>query len=236
MKPEQIQRLRDVCIVIGKIKQQIIDELPHYGHKGLFFQNDEITTGYLNNNTEIKIHLIANILTYFKNENMESVDLSTNDISSKLKQIIQKNNLKTIDVNLKPLSFAEIKTYLDFAIKSKRILELFRMKLYGKISLIHLWPDHFDFSLEWFSGHNDEQIGIGISPGDEQFATPYAYVTPYPFNDKITQSKLPIGQWNTTNWYGIKVEFSDLEKLDTVDAANKLYDLFKIAKTNFELS
>ena len=35
--------------------------------------------------------------------------------------------------------------------------------------LFILWPHHFDFSVEWFTGKKDEQIGTGISPGDEQY-------------------------------------------------------------------
>ncbi len=54
----RFENLQPICMVIGELKQQLIKELPHFGHHGLFFQNDEITTGQLDNKTEIKIHYI----------------------------------------------------------------------------------------------------------------------------------------------------------------------------------
>ena len=61
-----LQSLQKVCLAISDIKQQLVEELPHYGNQSLYFQNDEITTGLINNKTEIKIHL-ANMLILYKN-------------------------------------------------------------------------------------------------------------------------------------------------------------------------
>lgn len=65
---EKISGLRTVCKTISQIKSQLIEELPHYGHDALFFHNDEITTGLLNNKTEVKLHLLTGELLYFHNE------------------------------------------------------------------------------------------------------------------------------------------------------------------------
>ena len=43
------------------------------------------------------------------------------------------------------------------------------MKLREHLTHVHLWPDGFDFSLEWFTDKRDQQIGIGISPGENQY-------------------------------------------------------------------
>jgi len=43
------ENIHPICMVMGELKQQLIKELPHFGHHGLFYQNDEITTGQLNN-------------------------------------------------------------------------------------------------------------------------------------------------------------------------------------------
>ena len=69
MKTTEIEQLQNLCKVLGELKSQLIEELPHYGHQALFFQNDEITTGQLNNKTEIKIHLLTGQLIFFHNEN-----------------------------------------------------------------------------------------------------------------------------------------------------------------------
>ncbi len=97
----------------------------------------------------------------------------------------------------------------------------------------HLWPHHFDFSVEWFTGNKDEQIGTGISPGDEQYNGPYLYMNPWPFNEKVRENKLPVGIWHTSGWNGIKVEWNDIAQYRGQEIAQKIYELFLIAKRNF---
>ncbi len=71
----EIKNLHEICMAIGEIKQQLVEELPHFGNQGLFFQNDEITTGLLNNKTEIKVNLLTEQLVYFDNEKGIFIDL-----------------------------------------------------------------------------------------------------------------------------------------------------------------
>jgi len=218
---------------IGKLKQQLIKELPHFGHHGLFFQNDEITTGQLNNKTEIKINLLTGQLLYFHNEKGYFIDLKEDKIFEKLKGISSKQNLKLSKIQLENVNEKELQSYHDFAIKAKQILELFRMSLRENFTLVHLWPHHFDFSLEWFTGNKDEQIGIGISPADENYPFPYLYMNPWPFNKKIVKKSLPIGKWHSYQWKGIKVEWDELMQFTPKDAAKKLTELFLIVKKSF---
>jgi len=218
---------------IGKLKQQLIKELPHFGHHGLFFQNDEITTGQLNNKTEIKINLLTGQLLYFHNEKGYFIDLKEDKIFEKLKGISSKQNLKLSKIQLENVNEKELQSYHDFAIKAKQILELFRMSLRENFTLVHLWPHHFDFSLEWFTGNKDEQIGIGISPADENYPFPYLYMNPWPFNEKIVKKSLPIGKWHSYQWKGIKVEWDELMQFTPKDAAKKLTELFLIVKKSF---
>ena len=234
MHPKKIERLHNVCKVVGDLKSQLIQELPHYGHQALFFQNDEITTGQLNNKTEIKIHLLTGQLLFFHNEDGIYIDLIKENISEKLQPIAAKYNLKLSELTLENVTHSELSDFYDYAIKAKRTIELFRFTLDGKFTLVHLWPDHFDFSVEWFTGKKDEQIGAGISPGDEQYDEPYFYMNPYPFNSKITQTTLPVGTWHTSSWKGIKVDREDLAKYPQNEATDLLHQLFLIAKKNFD--
>ena len=234
MKPEEIEQLHNVCMAIGELKSQLIEELPHYGHQGLFMQNDEITTGQLNNKTEIKVHLLTGQLLYFHNEEGYSIDLISDDIAKKLGSIVSKNNLKMPEIKLENVTHSQISKFYDYAIKAKRTIELFRMRLEGNFSLVHLWPHHFDFSIEWFTGKKDEQIGTGISPGDEQYSEPYLYMNPYPFNPKVIENNLPVGTWHTSTWKGIKVERDDLANYPQNEVTELLHQLFLIAKKNFD--
>jgi hypothetical protein len=229
----EFENLHQVCMTIGEIKQQLVEELPNFGHHGLFFQNDEITTGLLNNKTEIKINLLTGQFLYFDNEKGSFIDLRKDDILEKLKTVTSNQNLKISTESLNNTTDQELSEYHDFAKKATQILELFRMNLRDNFTLIHLWPHHFDFSLEWFTGNKDEQIGTGISPGDEQNSNPYLYMNPWPFNEKMTNESLPIGKWNTDGWNGIKVEWDELEQISPKDAARKITGLFLIAKKSF---
>ena len=227
------ENIHPICMIIGELKQQLIKELPHFGHHGLFFQNDEITTGQLNNKTEIKINLLTGQLLYFHNEKGSFIDLKKDDILEKLKTITSNQNLKISTESLNNITDQELSEYHDFAKKASQILELFRMNLRGNFTLIHLWPHHFDLSLEWFTRNKDDQIGTGISPGDEQNSNPYLYMNPWPFNEKITNESLPIGKWNTDGWNGIKVEWGEFKQLSPKDAARKITELFLIVKKSF---
>lgn len=229
----RFENIHPICMVVGELKQQLIEELPHFGHHGLFFQNDEITTGQLNNRTEIKINLLTGQLLYFHNEKGYFIDLKRDNILEKLKEITSKQNLKLSEEPLKNVNEKELLGYHDFAVKVKRVFELVRMNLRDNFTLIHLWPHHFDFSLEWFTGNKDEQIGIGMSPGDETYSFPYLYMNPWPFDEKIVEEPLPIGVWHTEGWNGIKVEWDDLAGLSSKDAAEKIIELFSIAKKSF---
>ena len=234
MKPAEIEQLHNVCMAIGQLKSQLIEELPHYGHQALFMQNDEITTGQLNNKTEIKIHLLTGQLLYFHNEKGSYIDLIKDNIAEKLRHIATTNNLKMPEIKLENVTHSQLSKFYNYAIKAKRTIELFRMRLEGNFTLVHLWPHHFDFSVEWFTGKKDEQIGTGISPGDDQYSEPYLYMNPYPFNPKVIENNLPVGTWHTSTWKGVKVERDDLANYHQHEATELLHQLFLIAKKNFD--
>jgi len=234
MNPSEIEQLHNVCMAVGELKSQLVEDLPHFGHQALFFENDEITTGLLNNKTEIKIHLLTGQLLYFHNEQGHFIDITKDDIQEKLSKIAVKYNLKMPEINLDKVSHGQLSEYYSYAIKAKRTIELFRMTLDGNFTKVHLWPHHFDFSVEWFTGKKDEQIGTGISPGDEQYSEPYLYMNPHPFNPKVTQYNLPIGKWHTASWKGIKIDREDLGNYPQSEVTDLLHQAFMITKKNFE--
>jgi hypothetical protein len=247
---DKVKELHDSCKLLAKLKSQLINELPHFGHEALFFINDEISTGILNNTTEIKIHLLTGQLIYSYNEENYIVDFKRDKISDsahghdydarnitrRLQEIASRFNLKMPSIEVGVISEEQLSLYHAFAIKARRSLELFRVTLEGSFTQVHLWPDGFDFSVEWFTqSAGPEQIGIGISPGEEQYKSPYLYVNPYPFNNKVTGLQLPIGAWHTSSsgWNGIKVGWEDIERYPEQKIAGTIEELFSIAKRNF---
>ena len=69
--------LRNICRVIVKIKSQQLEHLPHYGHEALFFQNNAITTGLIDNTKEAKIDLFSGFFLYYNNEDTIQINLTS---------------------------------------------------------------------------------------------------------------------------------------------------------------
>ncbi len=125
MHPKKIEQLQNVCKVVSKLKSQLIQELPHYGHQALFFQNDEITTGQLNNKTEIKIHLLTGRLLFFHNEEGFYIDLIKENISEKLQPIAAKYNLKLPEKTLENVNIRSYQIFMIMQLKQKEPLSYF---------------------------------------------------------------------------------------------------------------
>lgn len=230
---ERISGLQTVCKIISQIKSQLIEELPHYGHDALFFQNDEITIGLLNNKTEVKIHLLAGELLYFHNEIGHFVDLTRDGFYERLESIVTKYGLNMPKVPSLTLRQECLLEYITFAKRVNKGLELFRMKLRDHFTQVHLWPHGFDFSVESFINGDKDQIGVGVSPGDDSYEAPYLYVNPHPFSENIIHQPLPIGKWHTQGWNGIKVEWNDLNIKKEQDISTVIFTLYLVAMHNF---
>ncbi len=70
-------------------------------------------------------------------------------------------------------------------------------------SEVRIWPHHFDIgsliALDPHAGEEGRFVGLGLSPGDENYAQPYWYVSPYP--NPSSEAELPQleagGAWHT---------------------------------------
>jgi len=89
---------------------------------------------------------------------------------------------------------------------SADVLEEFVAKLAGaRASPILCWPHHFDIAtlVNLEDGPNARSIGVGASPGDEYYAQPYVYVSPWPRFDAGKLPDLPSpGHWHTEGFFG----------------------------------
>ncbi len=77
------------------------------------------------------------------------------------------------------------------------------------------WPHHFDMAtliaLEPQTSEESKSVGVGMSPGDDNYATPYFYVTPWPYPPANRLSPLPApGFWHTEGWVGGILKVGDL--------------------------
>jgi hypothetical protein len=91
---------------------------------------------------------------------------------------------------------------------SADVLEEFAGKLAGvHASPVLCWPHHFDIAtlvkLEEGPPANARSIGVGVSPGDEYYAQPYVYISPWPRFDGAKLPELPPpGHWHTEGFFG----------------------------------
>jgi len=118
---------------------------------------------------------------------------------------------------------------------SAELLEEFRMKhraLRPGPTPLRCWPHHFDIAtvvrLEESTHESAKSVGIGLSPGDEYYAQPYVYISPWPRIDAARLPPLPApGHWHTQGFLGAVATGEDIlalknrgaELLGFVDAA-----------------
>ncbi len=82
-------------------------------------------------------------------------------------------------------------------------------------SPVRTWPHHFDMAtlvaLESGDAETARSIGIGLSLGDESYAEPYLYVTPWPHLDPAALPPAPEGSaWHTEGFVSMILTASAL--------------------------
>jgi hypothetical protein len=80
---------------------------------------------------------------------------------------------------------------------------------------VRCWPHHFDLAtlvaLESGDPQHVRAIGVGVSPGDDYYAQPYLYVSPYPRPNTDNLPPLPPGgRWHTREFFGAIATATDL--------------------------
>jgi hypothetical protein len=101
----------------------------------------------------------------------------------------------------------------------------------GVKTQVCLWPHHFDNSFKWFSGRKiddaDEQMGIGISNGDDVYALPYIYMTFFPSLRKTNTLEIAEGAiLYDQEWTGLVLSYDEILDRNTIDKQQKLIEDF----------
>jgi len=158
------------------------------------------------------------------------------------------NNLKII-LNLfgvlKSFDFSNITATEDISIEKKnssdflvqltnlhRLLKEFHSRIRdGVKTQVCLWPHHFDNAFIWYSGkkvnEQDEQMGIGVSNGDEMYPLPYIYITFWP--PLRSTNKLEIideAILHDSDWIGLILPYEAIQNKTGIDAQKKLVEDF----------
>ena len=103
-----------------------------------------------------------------------------------------------------PEAFAELRRW--FA-NSDRVLRKIEAET-PKASPVRCWPHHFDIAtlIEFQPSQGRDSgrsIGVGMTPGDEEYPEPYLYATPWPYpHDPPLPPLAGEGQWHSEGWLG----------------------------------
>jgi hypothetical protein len=105
--------------------------------------------------------------------------------------------------------YEDLFQYLEFTKKANKCLWIIQNEI--------KWPFHSGvfvaklfWSLSWIVYIEKQRADrCAYLPGDDDSESPYLYVNPYPFDEKMGDESLAIGKWHTTGWNGIKVEWKE---------------------------
>jgi len=102
-------------------------------------------------------------------------------------------------------------------------------------SEIGCWPHHFDIATLLVLNDNKDNyksVGVGLSPGDDNYDQPYFYITPWPYPniDAITLPDLPSSSfWHTEGWVGAILTAENILNFNSAEeqhnAVNKFIDI-----------
>ena len=86
---------------------------------------------------------------------------------------------------------------------------------------VHCWPHHFDLATLLELG-DERSVGLGFSPGDDTYASPYFYINPWPKPESY--DKLPEAparsHWHTEDFFSLLLPSEQL--LDSDDPSTTL--------------
>lgn len=91
-------------------------------------------------------------------------------------------------------------------------------------SEVRCWPHHFDIAT-LITLAPGKTIGAGLSPGDDSYAEPYYYVSPFPYPTTPVPN-LRSGLWHTTNWVGAVLPASHICRGSTSASQQEMIQSF----------
>ena len=98
-----------------------------------------------------------------------------------------------------------------------------------------IWPHHFDVGTRQIVKDTGDRetsasVGIGMSPGDEDFGQPYFYVNVLPYPSIESLEPLLFGEWYEHEWVGAVLMLDDVIKVDSASAQHQMvYDFLNTA-------
>lgn len=227
------KQIHSIAKVIGKFREKLVEPIAKNDNLWLTIVKQGFCTppmGELNEleigcNLEKMIIEIANVGGKYESFGVKNKTQSR--ISDELVLVLNdkfgiKTELGSPDFdnsNVIEISENDVIDFLAQFVNYSELLKSFHKSIQNGVKTnICLWPHHFDNAFKWFSGRkideHDEQIGIGVSNGDETYELPYVYMTLWPELRKTNTLEIPDGAiLHDYGWSGLILPYeSVLEK------------------------
>lgn len=86
---------------------------------------------------------------------------------------------------------------------------------------VRCWPHHFDLATLFVLDSGDPEtarsVGAGLSPGDQSYAEPYFYCTPWPTPDRLPEAPAQT-HWHTEGFVSLVCPVSRIDRVTKIGA------------------
>lgn len=225
--------LHDYARVLGYFRREFTPPQKHWWHITLSVSARGLTTtpipsgsGAVELTLDPSQHRVEVIFSDGRAESIPLRGQSASELDNAIADALQNDGLQP----LSSAKFAETAYDYDRAAASRYwsavvavdlTFKEFKGTLREETGPVHLFPHHFDLSLNWFSGRRvpgvdpadaenaDEQMNFGFVTGDGSFAEAYFYATAYPVPDGLTHGDLPEeAHWHTEGFAGAVMPYA----------------------------
>jgi hypothetical protein len=236
---------------VGMVRKYLMPKQKHWWHITLHVGATGLTTTpipFENRTVELLLDHLDHEVAISTNHNERiRIPLEGQSPANVLDDLIQL--LSDIDINIQMDADGLIKTAnIDYDHEAVTnywlalsqidgVFKKFKGNLREETGPVHVFPHHFDLSMNWFSGNMvpnvdpddeenaDEQMNFGFVSGDEGIKDAYFYITAYPNPDGWGEFKLPeYASWHRQDWVGCIMMYEDMRKLN--EPAQKLSTFF----------
>jgi hypothetical protein len=238
---ETLAYLRDVALALGKFQQVFLPVEEHDWQRGLVVVESGVATQpFIVDGLQLQAVLDMKAgLVRIGEARWPLIEYSAQEIFNNLHVWLEAHNVggtiqmpefATLSVSFDPAQAAQIVDCLYwFDTACQRLQTSYDD---GLVSPILVFPHHFDLSLVWFPHHDERQIGVGFSFGDENIAEPYIYITAYPDFTQSLQLVEP-GFEQTAGFHGAVLRYHQLQSVPNPEL---LFDDFATSTTQQLLS
>ncbi len=240
------RRIHSIAKVIGKFREILVKPIAKNDNLWLSVVEQGFCTPPMNELNELEIgcnldKLIVEIAdSRGKYKSIELSGKTASGLCAELKSVL--SNEFGISADVEPAGFDDSK---KFELEATDIKEfLIQFSSYGNLlknfhktisagvkSQVCLWPHNFDNAFKWFSGRKideeDENIGIGVSNGDETYELPYAYMTLYPPLRKTNTLEIAEGAvLHDYEWTGLILPYESVIEIKSPEEQAALINNF----------